>query len=63
MIILILGVVPSAYAHSFDYRHGYNAGQQGGKNGVLDLGLHVRDITLPTAPRVILMVSFLHVNP
>jgi hypothetical protein len=37
MIILILGVVPSAYAHSFDYQHGYNAGQQGGRNGVLTL--------------------------
>jgi hypothetical protein len=38
MAILILSIVPSAYAHSFGYQHGYNAGQQGGRNGVLDLG-------------------------
>ncbi|MFY9873091.1 MAG: hypothetical protein WAK17_25555 [Candidatus Nitrosopolaris sp.] len=38
MMILILGVVPSAYAHSFDYQHGYNAGQQSGRNRVLGLG-------------------------
>ena len=31
-IFLTLGVVPSAYASSLDYQHGYNAGQQGGGN-------------------------------
>ena len=58
MIILIFGVVPSAYVHSFDYQHGYNAGQQGGRIWVLDID--VRDIISTTAPRVILMVSSLH---
>ncbi|MGA9151663.1 MAG: hypothetical protein WBZ36_13880 [Candidatus Nitrosopolaris sp.] len=36
--ILLLGLVPSAYAHSIDYQHGYKAGQQGGRNEVYNLG-------------------------
>jgi hypothetical protein len=38
MATLMLGLVPSAYAHSLDYQHGYNAGQQGGRNEVYDIG-------------------------
>lgn len=62
LILLILGLVQSAHASSFNYQHGYNAGHQAGRSGVLIQGLHVRDITSATAPRVIMMDSFLHAN-